>query len=1257
MTGSSSRSVAPGSGRLRRSSREVAGTRGRTRPGGFVSPPDAPARARIKGELDTTLFVEAAAGTGKTTELVGRIAALLRSDRARIENIAAITFTERAAGDLRLRIRQVLEATLAKGSAPEERERLKAALSGLENASISTIHGFCVALLRRHPVEAGVDPDFEILSERDRLAFFEPVFRQWLRDQLEDPGPGVARILRRTRNPMDNPIDRLRDAALRLLDHRDLDGGWRRPQRRAEREIRTLLSEDEVRPVTDDFGEPVEITDPRTRRPIALTRITPSLSTIAQLVRLVPSVKSPSRGLVWVARSLAEAAELEREIETRLDSGAWDPDWIEQALATLRVGPWGHKGYLPLRLADPEVDFSRFATARAEGEPAFDMTRLRDDFAARLTRFQKRANADVAARLREDLRPLTAAYEAAKARAGTLDFDDLLLRTRAMLREHRSLRADLNHRYTHVLVDEYQDTDPIQTEILLLLTSPDPPDGDWSQAVPAPGRLFLVGDPKQSIYRFRRADIGQYRRTKKRLLAAGAAEVRLTANFRATAGMCEFVNEVFEPLLGARPSGTGVEQVGYSPIHGMRPDLPRPLLTIPVPEDGSYALSGKEISTLEPDAVGSFVGQLLASRCGVSVPGGGVRAIEASDICLLFRRFRDRNRFIPDAYALALARRNIPHSLAAVASYSGSPEIHALRSALTAVEFPDDEIAVYATLRGPLFAISDEELLLFIERRGKPRAGPQRALAEDAPPWERTVVEELDFLGELHRERNRRPLALTIQRLLDRNRGETGFMFWKSPDQVLANVRRFTQAAREFDAGGGLSLRGLLRELEIEARALDRGAAHGDPDVRGVRMTTVHSAKGLEFPVVVLVDSAYERTAWAERAVRPEKNLHACNLGGGLKPQDLLDAAAVEEAEDLFELDRLLYVAATRARDALVCVHPRATYLKNSWLAPIYDRLDEREAEGVGRAVSEPASDPRWALLSSGAARSPQQAGKPVGDDGAREGPSLSEFNTVGFASFVKGRTATLAEASRPTLPVETARAYAQRDFDPLPVVEHALPHLPGRPAGIDFGLLVHGLLERAPLGETETATGIATEAHGAAPATPGATPGEAEVLAREIGVDPALAQPAAAAASAALDHEVLRAARRAAARGACFREYPLGLREENPAPPSDPPAAGESANGEAGTERPLIIEGVVDLLFQEKEAGPWTVVDFKTSRTTAARPTPGADHPASTPGLEPSAPPWAEEQRANHRRQVSLYARAVARATGEPAQPVLLYV
>ncbi len=1167
---------------------------------------DAEARERIRSDHDTTLFVEAAAGTGKTTAVTERVVAMVATGTARMGGIAAITFTQKAAGELRLRIRQEIEGRLKEIDRDADagvRNRLETALSQLEEASIGTIHAFCGEILRERPIEAGVDPGFEVLAGGEQRAFFERIFERFVRKQIEDPGPGVARLLRRSRDPWRSPVDILREAAWRLLDFRRFDAGWTRRGWKPDEAMRRLVG-------ARDGGDP----HPGQATPSGA----PTLVEIERLYRAFPA-ESPDARPNWLRHSMGEAAALAREIRVREAADASDPEWREQALATLRMKEWGGR-------APSDLPSTR---------------QWRDRFREELHAFQQASNADLAALLREDLRGFVQDYEEAKRNAGKLDFDDLLVLTRDLLAGNAAVRAELRSRFRQILLDEYQDTDPLQTEIALLLTAEDPPGGDWSRAVPVPGRLCLVGDPKQSIYRFRRADVRRYLAVKKRLLAAGAVEVQLSTNFRSLPAICEFVNAVMKPIFrSSARTGRVVRQVDYVSLHPHRTagsDRPA-LFAIAVPPERYLS----RLAGPEPEAVAGFVQHLLTSKFRISDERVGDRPVKPEDICLLFRRFRNQGRLVPQRWADALRDREIPHALAAVESHVGSPEISFLRAALTAVEFPDDEVAVYATLRGPLFGFPDQELFLFRERRGRTGLAPSRAARakreEGAPPIEREILDALAFLDLLHRKRNRQPIPSTIQELLGRNRAETGFAFWKWPDQVLANLRRLVESARVFEARGGISFRAFVEKLAAEAENPDAAASHViDDEVAGVRIMTMHAVKGLEFPVVILCEGAFGRLPQVGRVVRPERNLHACDLGNGLVPWDVLEERDIEKAEDHAEMERLLYVAVTRARDLLAA--PAApVYPEESHLAPVAGELGKRLAaqlsgpDGprpapgrVGRWDPDDLWGPRRDLVDSGAG--PSEA--PRGDPGLwdllrqRPGDAAAEEGRIREAEFVRERERTFESGKQPRWRVARAGALGMGTLPAGAVKVHSVPHEPDRPGGKDFGNLVHRLLEIIPLD---------------APAREVLRAAERAVV--ELAVPAELAAPAGRAVAAALRHPVMEAARTAEVR---YRELPLLHREEAAAPvrersglEADSVLEGEedgtAEDGEPGVAAgPAVVDGVADLVFQEQRGRAWTVVDFKT----------GA--------------PEAEEEA--YRVQVTLYARAVERATGEPARAVLLFV
>jgi ATP-dependent exoDNAse (exonuclease V) beta subunit len=668
---------------------------------------DDDARAAIRGRLDDTLVVEAAAGTGKTTELVHRIIAVLASGRAGVEQIAAVTFTEKAAGDLKLRLRAELESAHNNAAADETvRTRLETARIHLEETRVSTIHTFCADLLRERPVEAGVDPQFEVLTEGEADRLFGNAFDAWLQEQLQDPGEGLRRALRRRPARSDSgPVTRLREAARTLKENRDLDAPWRRDPFDRSAAIRGLVAQ------LHDFA--------------ALTERCAAPSS--------DRLYKDTDGVRRVSAHLQRSASV----------GALDDDETEAMLVALAQ----HRDYRDFRLPKKgrgqffAKEIARAAVLSAHGE-------LRDALAA----FARAADADLAAALQAELRAALARYEEVKHGAGALDFVDLLVRTRDLLRDVAAVRNDFQQRLTHLFVDEFQDTDPLQAEILLLLAADDPAARDWRAVRPRPGKLFLVGDPKQSIYRFRRADVGTYLQVVAQLAARGAVSVQLNTSYRSVPSLQRFVNTAFTPRLHADPLALQADYVPLAPFRADHSGQPA-IVALPVPRPYSAwgNITQGAIEESLPDAVGAFV-HWLVHGSGWTVteresPGRRV-PLAQRHICILFRRFvqgwsgTDMTR----PYVRALEARGIPHLLVGGRSFHGREEVETMRAALTAIEWPDDELAQFATLRGSLFAIGDDALFVYRQRHGRlhPFRIPDDLSAELAP-----IGEALGVLASL----------------------------------------------------------------------------------------------------------------------------------------------------------------------------------------------------------------------------------------------------------------------------------------------------------------------------------------------------------------------------------------------------------------------------------------------------------------------------------------------------------------------------
>jgi ATP-dependent exoDNAse (exonuclease V) beta subunit len=810
--------------------------------------------------------------------LVARIVAALRAGVAGLDQMVAVTFTEKAAGEMKLRLRSGLETARNDPAVTAlERVRLDRALAHLEVARIGTIHALCADVLREFPVEAGVDPLFEVMPEEEAEGVFEQSFEHWFQGILHDPPEGVRRVLRRRGGR--GPREALRNAAWQLAGHRDFGRPWRREPFDREGALDAALA-----PILE-------------------------LGVLGEEARVA--------GDEYLAKALDKMRRFADELGRRERVRGRDDDELEADLSLLgrakewtwRVGGGGREARSALR-------------SRAGA--------LRDAARERLTATLARCDADLAACLQRELGPVVAAYGEEKDRAGKLDFLDLLLSARDLVRDDRAVREALQRRFERIFVDEFQDTDPLQAEILLLLAADDRAETAYAKARPSPGKLFVVGDPKQSIYRFRRADVALYESIKGRLVGQGASLLFLTQSFRSAPGIQAAVNGAFAPAMADGPDAG--QQARYVPLRRYRDDIPgQPsLVALPVPRP--YNEWGKvrafAIKSSLPDAVGAFV-EWLVRESGFRVTereGPEPVPIGARHICLLFKRFQSFGDDLTRGYVRALEARHVPHVLVGGRSFYDREEVQAVRNALVAVEWPDDDLAVYATLRGPFFALSDDALLAYRDASGDGAdLGPLNplytlaAVPVDDDGSVASVMEALAILRRLHLGRNRRPIADTLEQLLAATRAHAGIAIWPTGEQALANVLRVLDMARRFEAQGATSFRAFVERLGAGAES---GTAAEAPVVEegteGVRIMTVHRAKGLEFPVVILADpTAPVSHREPTRHVDQETGLWAEALAGCM-PYELVDHQDEVLARDAEETVRLAYVAATRARDMLV---------------------------------------------------------------------------------------------------------------------------------------------------------------------------------------------------------------------------------------------------------------------------------------------------------------------------------------------------
>ncbi len=1057
---------------------------------------------------------------------------------------------------MKLRVRQELEQRRAATPDSAGRDRLANAARTLDRAFIGTIHAFCAQLLRRRPVEAGVDPVFQELAQPDAMRVFAGVFQRWIEQRLASPSPALVRALARLswREERDGaePLDALRIAAWNLAEWRDFNAEWDKRGFDRDAGLHTLIAQAE--------------------------------SVLAMRNRCGRRQDSLFDGL----KPLADF--IDRTTRAR-DAGLFDGDVIENDLLRfprdVKYLKQGHGKY-----GDGVTREAVFAAW--------------EELRAAIEQFGKQADADLAAHLRDELWEVVDLYQNRKRLAGQFDFMDLLLYARDLL-QHDGARAQLQQDYQRIFVDEFQDTDPLQAEILLLLAAADPAERDWRNAIPAPGKLYVVGDPKQSIYRFRRADANLYRRICRSLTATGATSQKLPISTRSTQAIQSFVNAAFADSIPE-----------YLPLEGGVPDPPTQpaVIALPMPHPyGSRNLSNPRIEACSPSAVAAFI-HWLSAESGWTIRDqstGNRVPIQPEHVCILFRRFTNFGVDLTQEYVRALEARGIAHLLVGSKSFHRREEVGTLRTALRAVEWPDDELSLFAVLRGSLYAIPDHILLQYRNAHG--RFHPMRELPEDLAPEFAPIRDAFQLLTELHRRRNYRPLADTIHELLEATRAHTGFAFRKGGERVLANVFRLTDLARSFEASGAAtSFRAFVEYLETEYESGDTGEAPVlEQEGRGVKLMTVHKAKGLEFPVVILADLTAKLTGpqGGDRYCDPDRRLCAQRLLW-CSPWELLDAAEAEHKADEEEALRIAYVAATRARDLLVVAAIGEENRQGGWLTPLHDAL--YPAEGHWRTSAIAPGCPKFddtTVLNRPPDREEEVSVKPglhqpktgshsvvwfdpqvlalrvAKAEGVENEQVLTgtreqaEEGLRRYREWQDARTLRIGQAATPHYRVtlaQTAPAAAEAAHIPVEVV--TLPMAADRPTGRKFGRVVHDILQYAT------------------------SPADVDSLAAIWGRRHAAADSDCAAAAEVAREALQYIAREMPATAERHREFPVMVR---------------LADGS-------LIDGRID--FAWCVDNQWTVVDYKTDR---------------------------REKR--NLAQVQLYALALERATNIPARGLVLEV
>ncbi len=832
-------------------------------------PPDDAARREAARRFDVNIVVQAGAGTGKTSLLVERILVAVGLAKVEIDRLAAITFTQKAAGEMRQRVAAGFEKLLnlsrqdvaveldrrreadrafeyltSEAGAPREEigARALAALRHMDRATIETIHTFCASLLRAFPMEAGVDPAFEVDQGEHYPLLLRERWELFLQQELGSRAPraGLWRELLAA-----VPIGEMAEAARELAAFSVPSSllTTTRPNAGA-----AVLLEGEVLEIREKIEDILDRQEGMTAKTESILR---SLSDALALLL--------NKGL----RPFQEHVSGHDDLVRRVRKGN-APGWTKSIVNV----------------------------TREELEPLAKR-------ALRLAKELLQTDDELVSKAIEALAPFAMEAREAFLRSGRVGFDGLLALARDLLRDHTGVREALKARFGMLLVDEFQDTDPLQYEIVLFLGEIE--GGRSANAYEAalqPGRLFIVGDAKQSIYRFRGADYEAFSRAVGRIVASGGLSLELTTNFRSLPNLLAPINALFEEGSTACwfPSAY---QPSYVPVTSLDESAGVPCVEL-WNVAGDAAMKVEERRRLE--------GEVIAEQIEALGP-------DYSRITILMRAFSDLQH-----YLRPLRRRAIPYTVDGGRGFMERQEVGHLVAVLRTLVRPADQAALLAFLRSPAAGVSDRELALYRA------AGGEWDWRDDAPVEAAPrIAAAFELLRTLEREIRDLPPDEVVRRTLER----TGLIPLSGAAfegaQRVANLRKLVATAGSMARDGRLSLSEVLDNLQEErAPEVESESPLADEKTDAVRILTIHKAKGLENDIIIIPDLARERRTGDRRpiglALLPDGGAALALRVGGIPNAarvwlDLHDERHLE-AEDY----RLLYVAMTRARSTLVLV-------------------------------------------------------------------------------------------------------------------------------------------------------------------------------------------------------------------------------------------------------------------------------------------------------------------------------------------------
>ena len=847
---------------------------------------------------DKNIIVEAGAGTGKTTLLADRLCYLILGKGIKIDEIVALTFTDKAAAEIKLRLLETMRNILADLNLPEPKlevtknltdgkyfkktkeelaETIETSFELIERAQICTIHSFALQILRLYPLAAGLAPEVQIDTGFITNYIFNKNWSVFLEEELALSSPHRIlweKLLKKF------SLETLKEFALLLLepyfDYCKFDS--------SSEEIQTFF---------------------------------------AQKVSLMKSLLSSNT-----------PEGKKRKIEEQIEEAINRIENLSKNMATLS------KAELLKLPAQEEIVFVKSSKPPKGWENEEDMEAVKNFIELANTLIP--ANLDLLEQTYNLFYSFAQKVKKEMLKQNVVSYNQSILFARDLVQKNLAVRSELKKRYKSVMIDEFQDTDLAQGQLLLFLSeAQNSAAKKWQDIVLEQGKLFVVGDPKQSIYRFRGANISAYEKFLKLMQEQKAKTCRLTTNFRSCKNIISFVNKWGQNAIKEQK----LIQPPYAALDAGKEEVGEKVKFLQI--TGEEKIKQDDLRANEANIVAAWIKENVGKE-----KIGKDKTLSYKDITILYSAGTGIS-----FYTDALARFNIPYNLEASGNFYEAQEIIDILNILKVIYDPQDKLALIGVLRSPLCAMKDEELITLWQ---------QDALNIFAQNFEcsQAVKDLYKLLKNLHHQAGH----LTLKQLLEELFYKTDFLILETlagkSEQSLANLNKFARIALN-NAEQGFTLGQMLLYIQtydkINKEESQSSLIEENFDV--VNIMSIHKAKGLQAPLIILIDTGHKDKPQKEMFY---KDTLCGTVGIGLGPLKNLNYFILQEKENLHkkaEQERLLYVALTRAeKNLLICVSQQETggsmekSLRNAGCYPLAQQEETEFFSTLNFAYQDPQS-------------------------------------------------------------------------------------------------------------------------------------------------------------------------------------------------------------------------------------------------------------------------------------------------------------